>query len=267
MGRETGCMENQGARGTTGNHGEPRVRRAGLVHVPEECSGLHEAIAAHRGGDPEALERWHAVVRPQFVRALIRGGLDPSLADDAVQRVVEEAFLVAAAGRTVVSELAWSATVVRTVKVRRVRERRRLRSLDDVTAHLVAADSTRSAERREEIDRVRTAIAELPPPYRQALELQVVSERTVAQVASYLLAWRGVGFECTRKILAGAREMLAARLRGEDLRRRWPRRFRKSDWWSTRPPEFPAHEGDESERCRLDETRDDSKEAGEPACS
>ena len=198
--------------GTRGNQGERRRGRSGWTHVPAECAGFVSAVRAAIGGDEAPLRQWHRDARPRLERSLIRAGLDAALADDAAARLIEEAFVCVSTDRPPSNELAWAASVIRTARSRRIRERARWAPLEGPERASTGCDPASLADRAETIRRVRAAIADLPSPWRDALELHCLREWCVEDVAAYLHAWRGVGVERTRKILATGRQMLAARL-------------------------------------------------------
>jgi DNA-directed RNA polymerase specialized sigma24 family protein len=201
--------------------------------VPQECGGLFAAVVSATQGDDEPLRRWNDAAGPRLFDALIRAGFDPASADDAVLRVEEEAFLSVAADRLVESECAWEASVLRTERSRRLRDRMRRARLTTLAPESPAADASRPAERCDDIRRVRAAVAGLPSPYREAIELSALEGRSIDDVAARLRPTFGLSRSGTWAILVEARRRLRACLvataeRGSSRNPADPRRARGS---------------------------------------
>jgi DNA-directed RNA polymerase specialized sigma24 family protein len=79
-------------------------------------------------------------------------------------------------------------------------------------------------------------IALLPPPYRQAAELQLLHGASRREIQESLAQWRPVSAERVHAILRQGHEMLRSWLRGEDPKTRWAHCYTKKNPWTSTPP-------------------------------
>jgi hypothetical protein len=86
-------------------------------YVPDSAGGLFTAVESAREGDSDALVRWATGRGPVLRKSLERQGFDPALADDALSKVMVEAFVALEEGRAPRDECGWMATVAGNVRL------------------------------------------------------------------------------------------------------------------------------------------------------
>jgi len=154
-----------------------------FAHLPDEAL---PALVAR--GDEQALAELYDRFGRVAYGIAVRVVRDASLAEDAVQDAFMTAWRTAAAFDPARGKAStWLLTLVhrRAVDVVRREERRRGDPLDD--APIASGDATdESAEVREERRRVQSALAQLPPDQREALELAYYGGLTQTELAERL---------------------------------------------------------------------------------
>jgi DNA-directed RNA polymerase specialized sigma24 family protein len=205
--------------------------------LPPGAAGLVAALEARRQGDGAPFDAWMASGFPLLFAAVHEWLDDATAAQDIVSEVLTKAFF-AVGGRTKVrDELPWLATLARHARADARRERRGPSRLVPLPPSL-PWDSP--ADARDEVAGLEVAgsvvlrtFAEaaplLPPPYREAMCALMIDHWSRMEVLRFLMSWLQVGMEDARKILHVGRRMLAETVAGADPRKRWPRRFMKSN--------------------------------------
>ena len=154
-----------------------------FAHLPDEAL---PALVAR--GDEQALAELYDRFGRVAYGIAVRVVRDASLAEDAVQDAFMTAWRTAASFDPARGKAStWLLTLVhrRAVDVVRREERRRGDPLDD--APVASGDATdESAEVREERRRVQSALAQLPPDQREALELAYYGGLTQTELAERL---------------------------------------------------------------------------------
>ena len=154
-----------------------------MAHLPDEAL---PALVAR--GDEQALAELYDRFGRVAYGIAVRVVRDASLAEDAVQDAFMTAWRTAASFDPARGKAStWLLTLVhrRAVDVVRREERRRGDPLDD--APIASGDATdESAEVREERRRVQSALAQLPPDQREALELAYYGGLTQTELAERL---------------------------------------------------------------------------------
>ncbi|MGZ4400717.1 MAG: sigma-70 family RNA polymerase sigma factor [Gaiellaceae bacterium] len=155
-----------------------------FAHLSDEA--LLEQMA--RGDEPALAELYDRFGRIAYGLAA-RVLRDQALAEDAVQDAFLGAWRTAAAfDRTRGTASTWLMTLVhrRAVDLVRREDRRRTDLLDDDTPVASGETTEEQAAVREERRRVQTALAQLPPDQREALELAYYGGLTQSELAERL---------------------------------------------------------------------------------
>jgi DNA-directed RNA polymerase specialized sigma24 family protein len=217
------------------------------------ANGLFLALAAQRRGDAVPLLRWHGEPRTNLRLALTGWCRDPELADAVLASIVVAAYQAGEKTVGVTNESAWISCVATRHYLRTVRDQMRSSEL----ARRYAAELPRSSACPSTSDadadsvpnalRVRTAIARLPPPYRQSMALIHVCGYQREPVAGWLMLWCPITRDGAHFLLKEGRKMLEAALREQEPQLRWPRRYPgKAKWRTTPPPPPRVLEGERS---------------------
>lgn len=164
--------------------------------APEPTAALVEIdlLARIGAGDRDALRELYALHGPALF-SLARH-MTGSAAD--AEEVVQDTFVkiwrhAADYDARLSRPFTWAVTILRRTCIDRLRQQRRtpavapLPLLDDASAALATPEQTRAAaEARESAQRIRAALAQIPPPQRDALELALFSPLTHAEIAAHL---------------------------------------------------------------------------------
>lgn len=172
--------------------------------------GLFELMDRYVDGDPAAFARLHERLAPRLRGFLMRMVKDETAVDDLVQLTLLKAHLarerfVVPGGDPDGAVQAWYFAISRNVAMDHLRERYRgekriaTASPSDADPVLELPDVQPNAEQlgesieqqREIVERVRLAIAQLPPGQRAVVEMHKLRGMTMAQIAEHLQVREG----------------------------------------------------------------------------
>jgi RNA polymerase sigma-70 factor (ECF subfamily) len=171
-----------------------------------------DLIAAVAAGDREAFGALYRRRRPDVYRFALHMTGAPAAAED----VAQDVFLavIREAGRYTPGRsgvLSWLLGIARNHALRRITERRHDPLPPDGRDPAVAGDPTDAIARGQDVETIRTALAALPPAYREAVvlcDLQELSYQEAADAA-------GCAIGTIRSRLHRGRGLLADALRKE----------------------------------------------------
>jgi RNA polymerase sigma-70 factor (ECF subfamily) len=157
-------------------------------------------VARTREGDPRAFDQLIRKYQRTVHRLACRLLGDSDDAGDATQEVFLRAYENLPRFRADGNFRSWLLTIATNhcMSFRRYRRRRRMEPLDEGIkgeppdwAPQIPANPARLAEARDELDRVRSAMAELPPRQRAALSLFTLDDLSIAGVAQIMRCSQG----------------------------------------------------------------------------
>jgi RNA polymerase sigma-70 factor (ECF subfamily) len=181
------------------------------VHVEVETAD--PTLIAHlKTGDARAFDAIYATWRPRIFSFLVRQLGDRAIAEDLLQETFLRLVAHRAGHRDDTDVGAWLFTVARHLTVSHMRWRRFTvvalgilrRTADRTPAHALPDD----AASRESIGQLETALAALPPDYREVVLLVAVEGLEPSRAAAVI----GIRPEALRKRLSRARAMLSEAL-------------------------------------------------------
>ena len=161
---------------------------------PENAAILEEArlLAQAGAGDRTAFRQLYARYSAPLFSLAMRMVGDRSEAEEVLQDTFVKIWRHAAAYDPRQSRpFTWAVTILRRTGIDHLRKRRRAplttaRPDDLIPDHATGENIRQTAEAREDSARVRSALAEISPDQRRALELALYSEMTHVEIARHL---------------------------------------------------------------------------------
>lgn len=170
-------------------------------------------LAARAGeGDERAFDELVERHRPQLLRYVARR-FRPELAEDAVQEALLSAHRALIGGTRPADVRAWLATIAWRRALDLARRERDALPLDAGVAAKVADDPEARAMQAHELDRVVSAMTELPERQLTALKLSALEGRSLEEIGDAL----DVGTETAKSLVARSRRTLTHRLAAADM--------------------------------------------------
>jgi RNA polymerase sigma-70 factor (ECF subfamily) len=170
-------------------------------------------LAARAGeGDERAFAELVERHRAPLLRYVARR-LRPELAEDAVQEALLSAHRALVGGTRPVDVRAWLATIAWRRALDLARRERDALPLDAGVAAKLADDPEARAMQAHELDRVVSAMGELPQRQRTALKLSALEGRSLEEIGDAL----DVGAETAKSLVARSRRTLTHRLAAADM--------------------------------------------------
>jgi RNA polymerase sigma-70 factor (ECF subfamily) len=194
----------------TGESTDPAV-----ATPPDNAAIIEEAclIARAGAGDREAFRQLYARYSTPLYSMAVRFMGDAGDAEEVLQDAFLKLWMHASSYDSRKSRpFTWAVTILRRTCIDHLRRRRRLPE----TAPLATGDAEHSspesvrnaAEAREDSERLRGALADVPPRQRHALELALFSELTQAEIAQRLEQPVGTVKSWIRRGMLGLRSTL-----------------------------------------------------------
>lgn len=163
---------------------------------PPDSAALAEIdlLARIGAGNRDALRELYALHGPALFSLALRMTGSASDAEEIVQDTFVKIWRHASGyDARLCRPFTWAVTILRRTCIDRLRKQRRapvatpLPFLDDASSALATPEQTRATtDARESAQRVRSALAQIAPPQRDALELALFSPLTHAEIAARL---------------------------------------------------------------------------------